>query len=147
MDEETPSTVTSYLTADHRRLDKTLDEAVRLAQASDRAAAPEQFRLFQLGLDRHIEIEERLFFPAFEQRSGMTTGPTMVMRSEHAEIRQGVERIGAHLSAGDLAAALATMTQLAALLGRHDAKEERVLYPMSDRLVALDLPELLRRMS
>jgi hypothetical protein len=71
----------------------------------------------------------------------------MVMRSEHAAIREAMQLVAEQLSRGALAPACGGIEQLAALLGRHNAKEERVLYPMSDRLAAAELPELLRRMA
>ena len=47
---------------------------------------------FTCGLSRHINVEEGVLFPTFEQMTGMTTGPTTVMRSEHVEIRRLMER-------------------------------------------------------
>jgi hemerythrin-like domain-containing protein len=143
---EEANTVTGHLTADHRRLDSILEEVVRLAQAGDAAGALDRFQIFRAGLDRHIDVEEQLLFPMFEERSGVRTGPTLVMRSEHGSIRDAMKLIGTHLSDGALGSALAIVAQLTGLLERHNAKEEKILYPMSDRLAAADLPVLLRQM-
>ena len=36
---------------------------------------------------RHFEMEEAVLFPAFEEATGMTQGPTMVMHAEHVQMK------------------------------------------------------------
>jgi hemerythrin-like domain-containing protein len=139
-------TVTSYLSTDHRRLDAILDGVVAHALADDRGETAARFRRFRAGLERHIELEESILFPLFEERSGITTGPTRVMRFEHQEIREVLAVIDARLQKGTLTDLLADVARLAELLGRHNLKEERILYPTSDRLAGADLPDLMRRL-
>lgn len=124
--------VTEYLEGDHRRLDAILDEAERLANAGEFAGASERFAEFACGLDRHIAIEEQILFPLFERVTGIATGPTIVMRSEHVRIRELLKRVSAGLEAGD-PVALSAQAALEELLSMHNMKEERVLYPMTDQ--------------
>lgn len=35
---------------------------------------------------QHFEAEENLLFPAFEKKTGMTSGPMQVMRGEHIQM-------------------------------------------------------------
>jgi iron-sulfur cluster repair protein YtfE (RIC family) len=133
-----PSTVMGYLSTDHRRLDGIMEECSALAQKGDMAAAAKRFAMFHEGLARHIRIEEELLFPEFEKATGLSEGgPTGVMRHEHLEIRRLMASLGELFSAPAPTAAEfeAIRSALYALLHEHNVKEERILYPMTDRLV------------
>ena len=131
--EEGPRSVTGYLQADHERLDAIALAVGGLAASGSFAEARRRFGEFVCGLGWHIDVEEQVLFPAFEEKTGMTRGPTTVMRAEHVDIREGMRRVTAALDAGDAAAAKASLSELTALLGAHNMKEERMLYPMTDR--------------
>ncbi len=66
-------------------------------------------------------------FPPFEKATGMTDGPTVVMPSEHVEIR--ARHGAAAIKANQSDQALAAMDTLHALKQQHRVKEENVLYP------------------
>lgn len=74
---------------------------------------------------RTVSMEEGILFPFFEAKTGITGGPTAVMRQEHAGIRNLLERIGSALSASDGAASAASRDELLELLDAHNQKEER----------------------
>jgi iron-sulfur cluster repair protein YtfE (RIC family) len=127
-------TVAEIFGRDHRGLDGLLRDAERSLEAGQAARAAVIFSRFREGLERHIEAEEEILFPAFEELTGITRGPTGVMRTEHEEIRRLLKEVAARLQpASDAAAPLAALT---ALLVGHNGKEERFLYPMIDRAAA-----------
>lgn len=144
-------TVTELLSEDHRRLDTLLAEAKAATSARDLARARARFVAFRAGLERHIEAEEQVLFPAIERLSDVAVGPTGVMRQEHLELRRLMEEVAASFDAGGR---LGLSTPLAALTARiyaHNGKEERILYPLSDRIaleagVLEDLACRLRRL-
>jgi hemerythrin-like domain-containing protein len=141
----------AYLQADHRRLDDLMNKAREAAQAQRAAEAAASFLEFREGLMRHIKIEEGLLFPEFEAATGMPRqgGPTGVMRLEHEEIIRLLGEIRALFDAPapDLHAFESLRGALVALLREHNDKEERVLYPMTDRMVApARLQELVTKM-
>ena len=110
-------TILSFMAADHDRLD-----------ALFRAATPEALAEFRAGLLRHIAWEEDVLFPLFDsQLSARSPGPTAAMRAEHREIKDLLAQLGT-----DPAAA----TQLRAVLGAHNEKEEQMLYPAIDAACA-----------
>lgn len=129
---EGPRNVTEHLQADHRRLDAIVADVRALLEAGSFAEASARFAEFACGLARHIEIEEEILFPVFEQMTGMAHGPTVVMRHEHVEIRQTLSEIAAALARSDGAAASGSIDALEDVLSDHNLKEERVLYPMTD---------------
>jgi len=131
--------VTEALAWDHDRLDELEQQAFNLLAGGDRAAAQAAWSEFTVGLRRHIRFEEELLFPAFEERLGVTpaAGPTAVMCSEHREIERLIGAIGQALTGGE--APLLLRAALHRVLGEHNLKEERVLYPATDH--ALDPEE------
>lgn len=128
-----PRNVTEYLEGDHRRLDAIVPEVRRLVAAGSFSEAGERFAEFTCGLSRHIDVEEQILFPAFEEKTGITGGPTYVMRGEHVEIRRLMNEVAAALEAGDGAGVERSIRGLTEVLSAHNMKEEHVLYPMIDR--------------
>ena len=126
------TTVTECLTADHRRLDAIVPDVESAAKAGRLDDASSAFARFAQGLDRHIRVEEDLAVPAFEEATGLTGGPTQVMRIEHVELRRRLSEIASAFGAGDAPAALRALQRLTALLAEHNMKEESMLYPMTD---------------
>lgn len=143
-----PRGVSEYLQTDHRRLDSILEEVGRRLEAGASDGAGARFAEFACGLNRHIDAEEQVLFPFFEQSTGMTSGPTMVMRSEHLEIRGLLDRARSAIEGISASAAREALQTLTALLEEHNAKEEGILYPMTDRVAGgeQERDELVRRM-
>lgn len=129
------ATVSEYLESDHRRLDAILPRVRELAAAGAYQDAATRFEEFVSGLDRHIEAEEQILFPTFEEATGMVAGPTSVMRSEHVEIRRWMETGAASLAGADRGGFEQAAGALSSVLAVHNMKEERMLYPMVDRAV------------
>ncbi|WP_395010951.1 hemerythrin domain-containing protein [Undibacterium sp.] len=118
------------LVKQHVECDDQLNRVEAALHKADMASAGRNFRLFDEQLEHHFHLEEELLFPAFEKATGMTNGPTMVMRGEHAEIRQLRDQVMAQIDDKEIAAALATIDTLNVLIQQHNVKEENILYPM-----------------
>ncbi len=128
---KTPQPPTRCLEHDHRRLDAILGDAERAAQRADVEGARKNFAAFAAGLARHIDVEEGVLFPELEGMHPGARGPTSVMRGEHRELRALLGTIERELAAAGPGWGPA-LGRLKELLGAHDTKEERVLYPMAD---------------
>ena len=125
--------VSEYLEYDHRRLDEILPDVRQLAGAGDFGTAAQRFAEFFCGLSRHIDAEEQILFPSFEQLTGITGGPTVVMRAEHVEIRREMSAIAEALDTRDGDAFASALGRMTGVLIDHNMKEEAILYPMTDR--------------
>jgi hemerythrin-like domain-containing protein len=134
-----PTSVTEVLGADHRRLDAIFAVAKQALHAGDAARGVERFAAFRAGLERHIEVEEVVLFPAFEAATGMAQrGPTHVMRAEHQELRALMAEITAQLARAGEGPLTTPLAALTARIYAHNGKEERILYPAIDRIASGD---------
>lgn len=139
--------VTDYMQDDHHRLDKILATFQDAYKGGKWADALFAFNEFDLGLRRHIRGEEEVLFPLFEQKTGMTdAGPTFVMRMEHTDIRDFLDKIKAATEAEDSEAAAGATQMLLNTLADHNMKEEQILYPESDSfLSAAEVKDFIRK--
>ena len=137
-------TISAFYEQDHDRLDE-LFKTFQKMKRSDFPKAKEAFKAFKFGLQRHIVWEEDVLFPLWEERTGMSEGgPTFVMRAEHRQIGQQLEAI--HGKVADQNPDSDQEEQaLLDLLGTHNMKEERVLYPAIDQLTSAEEREAVFR--
>jgi hemerythrin-like domain-containing protein len=142
----TVGSITAALTADHHRCDVYFDSAADAVTARRWDAAGQCLKDFARALGQHIRAEEEILFPAFETRTGNTAGPTRVMRREHEQFRALLGEMCNALENEDAEHYLSVAATLATSLQQHSAKEEQVLYPWADRVLAEERDELLRRM-
>jgi iron-sulfur cluster repair protein YtfE (RIC family) len=129
------ATITSFLTEDHRHADGLFNAA---SEAVSRGALQEgerQLAFFRTALESHMRIEEDVLFPAFEQATGMTSGPTAVMRQEHQQMLGALDNMSEACVNGDAKRFESIATSFLHVLNMHSMKEEQVLYPMCDRVL------------
>ncbi len=128
--------LTAPLVADHRHCDRLFAAAEDAAQRADWAACRKQFDAFAAAMLHHFEVEESVLFPAFEHATGMSMGPTAMMRSEHAQMRDLLKNMAEAIAAGRRDDTLGLSETLLLYMQQHNLKEENVLYPMSDQALA-----------
>jgi hemerythrin-like domain-containing protein len=128
--------LTEFLREDHARCDNLYLAAERYAVDGDVTAASGAFADFSQAIERHFGMEENVLFPSFEEATGSAAGPTAVMRHEHAQMREMFEAMHVALTGQDTEQFLALADTLLVLMQQHNAKEERILYPMADRVLA-----------
>lgn len=125
--------VSEYLGWDHARLDGILNDVSRLVGQKAYVDASRAFAEFACGLNWHIEAEEATLFPAFEEKTGIVQGPTVVLREEHRVIQRCIVEVTAALATANAGPIERAISDLRETLGDHNIKEEQVLYPMTDR--------------
>ena len=128
--------VSEYMAWDHHRLDAVLAQASDALEAGKVDEARRLFGEFRTGLLRHIRMEEEVLFPAFDRATGVGEGgPTAVMRMEHREIQRVLESMALHLVGSEVTPGGfgALQQSLLGVLGDHNAKEEHIVYPLTDR--------------
>ena len=126
-------TISAFYEQDHDRLEELFKTFQKLKR-SDFAKAKEAFKAFKFGLQRHIVWEEDLLFPLWEEKTGMSEGgPTFVMRAEHRWIGEQLEAIHEKVAEQNPDSEQEEQALLD-ILGSHNMKEERVLYPSIDQV-------------
>lgn len=63
-------------------------------------------------------------------------GPTAMMRMEHQQMRGLLDQIGEAMAAGDAQEAMDIGDTLLMLIQQHNVKEEGMLYPMAENMLA-----------
>jgi len=140
-------TVSEKMTGEHRSCDHLFAGAETPAANGDLEAARSGLERFVAEMERHFEREEQVLFPAFEQRTGQTQGPTLVMRGEHQQMRRLLRELEQSLDQADGERFLGLSETLLILMQQHNAKEEQVLYPMSDQVLGGEADALIERMN
>jgi len=138
--------ISDYMTRDHAECDERFARAEEAAQARDWEALAGKLDAFVEMARRHFDLEESLLFPAFEQRTGMSAGPTQIMRSEHEQMRELIESLVGAAAARDADGYAGFAETLLLMMQQHNLKEEQVLYPMIDAALGADEEALLERM-
>ena len=136
------STIRALLGTHHRQCDDSFATVEQAVDAADWGKASAEFSRFAEAMLRHFDAEETVLFPAFEERTGMTRGPTAVMRSEHAQIRELMDAASAAIEARDADDYAGYAETMHIMTQQHNMKEENVLYPMCDQHLA-DVSEAL----
>lgn len=139
-------TVTEKMTREHRSCDDLFASAEAAVAAGDPDAARRGLERFVTDMERHFQREEQVLFPAFEARTGQSQGPTMVMRGEHEQMRQLFRELQQSLARGDGERFLGLSETLLMLMQQHNAKEEQMLYPMSDQVLGGEVEAVIGRM-
>lgn len=135
------TSISEFMTQDHRHCDASYAAAEEKVAVGHWDEAGQRWSVFRDVLETHLKREEEILFPAFESQTGMTQGPTAVMRMEHEQMRSIVSQMSDAILAEDSNTFLGLADTLMILTQQHNMKEEQILYPMSDQV--LGEPEML----
>ena len=139
-------TITDTLATDHRRCDELFASAEELVSKEDWDRGGTQFAAFRQAMEHHFSMEEEVVFPAFEQQTGHSAGPTQVMRMEHRQMRQLFAEMSEGIAERSSNRYLGLAETLLMLMQQHNAKEEQMLYRMADQALGDQVPGVLQRM-
>jgi len=126
------STIKEYLSADHSRCDE-LFAKMEDAVSKDIDTAQEAYLEFATETERHFQMEERVMFLEFEQKTGMTEGPTAMMRHEHTQMRNLIKDMKSAIEIKNKDKFFGNSETLMILMQQHNMKEEQMLYPMAQQ--------------
>jgi len=134
---------TSQILPDHHQhCDRLFVAAEEAAQSGDWPAARAAFGHLNEQMQAHFDAEEGVLFPAFEAATGMTSGPTQMMRLEHQQMRSLLAQLEFACAEEDADGYAGAAETLLMLMQQHNMKEENILYPMCDQALAAEAEEL-----
>ncbi len=140
------TTISEFLAPDHKHCDKLFAAAEAAVAQGDWDDAAAEYKRFHAALLHHFAMEEEVMFPAFEERTGMTQGPTAIMRSEHRQMTELLNGMSGAFARKDANAFLGDADTLLIIMQQHNIKEEQILYQMADHALAGELDEVVGRM-
>ncbi|MEH6628519.1 MAG: hemerythrin domain-containing protein [Motiliproteus sp.] len=129
------TSISQYMTTQHRCCDDSFAAAENAVADSQWQQAQTQWQKFCADLECHLQNEEQQLFPAFEQLTGNSAGPTAVMRMEHEQMRALVNEMTNSLNDKNSDSYLGLSETLMILMQQHNMKEEQMLYPMTDQVI------------
>ncbi|MDH5631896.1 MAG: hemerythrin domain-containing protein [Gammaproteobacteria bacterium] len=135
------------MTANHKECDEVFAAVEAAAEKQDWPGLEYTLDRFVRLMQKHLAMEEEVLFPALEKAMSMAAGPISVMRSEHEQMRELFAQLEQLLEARDRDGLLGTSETLLILMQQHNAKEEQVLYPMIDRVLASSAEDFHARFS
>jgi regulator of cell morphogenesis and NO signaling len=126
-------TAGAVLKSDHHIMDEGFEAFIALARTGTVDAGIVTPAIE--ALRRHIWVEEETFFPPLRQAG--VVGPILVMLREHGEIWAHLDELDRVLAQPnpDPELARTVCTGLIQVLGRHNSKEENILYATADRFL------------
>ena len=133
--------ISNYMKNEHRECDTLFASAEEAVALGEWEVANEKYLAFANETVLHFKKEEEELFPAFEAHTGMTQGPTQMMRYEHEQVRQLIGQMAQALEDKDKDAYLSLAESMMILLQQHNMKEEQMLYAMCDRQLPPPLRE------
>ena len=141
------SGLADFFSGDHHDCNSKWAQVEEVLDSGDGAALGKAWRKFEQATRRHLAMEEEVMFPAFEAASGMgESGPTVVMRQEHQQMRALLDQIGLAIDAGDGEEALDLGDTLHMLTQQHNIKEEGMLYSMAENVLAGEWTDLRQKL-
>lgn len=123
-------TIKEYMTQDHQDCDEAFANMEEIASKESLSATKELFEVFTKEMEHHFQVEERVLFVMFEQKTGMTQGPTEVMRQEHQQLRALMQQMSDAISADDKERLFGISETFMIMVQQHNMKEEQMLYTM-----------------
>lgn len=140
------TSICSFMTDDHRHCDDLFAEAELAIGKNDLDAAKAAFSHFRSSMLAHFASEEKTLFPTFEAKTGMSMGPTQVMRMEHVQLRALLDDAAEALNGGNVDDYLGIAETLLIMMQQHNMKEENILYPMCDQHLSGEMQSLLEQL-
>jgi hemerythrin-like domain-containing protein len=133
--------IKQFMSQDHRDCDQLFAKAENAAAKNDWDTASEAFNEFIHAMERHLGVEEQELFPAFEEATGILTGPTEMMRMEHEQMRTLFSEMREALEQQDSDDYLGAAETLLIMMQQHIMKEEQILFNIMDQRLPDDVNE------
>jgi DUF438 domain-containing protein len=134
--EAPPGALVETLRESHRLVKAELSGVAEACAARRFSAARERLLHCSRTWERQVRLEEDLLYPLFELRLGTAGAGTVAMREEHRELRDAFGRLCGALGRERRPTAAEALESLAAQLGSHFSREERVFYPTLEAMLS-----------
>jgi iron-sulfur cluster repair protein YtfE (RIC family) len=139
------STVSTFMSTGHKACDEAFAIAEEAALAGYWSQASTVFKTFSNEMAQHFRMEEKVLFPALINGGG-PSGPVSVMLMEHTQMNELIEQMAAAVGNQDAGEYGGLSETLLIVMQQHNLKEEQILYPIADRVLAAQRDDLFIRL-
>lgn len=139
-------TISSFLTSDHRQCDNKFATLENIVLSENWEESSVKLDQFISDMEHHFNMEEKVLFPAFEEKTRMTQGPTKVMVMEHNQMRQVMGQLREDIEKKDKNHFFGVSETLMMLMQQHNMKEEQMLYAMADAHLSDEIDNIVNEM-
>ena len=129
------TTIAEFMTAEHKACDYKFADAEEAALADNWSKAEAAFNTFRDDMARQFRMEEDVLFPTLKSAGG-PSGPVHIMLMEHAQIKELLKQMGAAVERKDTQEYGGLSETLLMVMQQHNNKEEHILYPIMDEILA-----------
>lgn len=136
----------SFLISDHKSCDGDFATFENAVYDGNTELAKTMYDKMSKEFEEHFAMEEEVLFPNFELKSGMSCGPTEIMRREHEQMRFNLGMIKKALDGENKSQLLGLCESFNILVQQHNSKEEQILYTMCEQVLANENDEIIARM-
>jgi iron-sulfur cluster repair protein YtfE (RIC family) len=141
-----PDAIKKIMSQDHKHCDDLFTHLDSLVMEEKWKQAESQATIFIDHTLNHFKHEEEVLFPAFEAATDNISGPTMVMKQEHNQMRELFIELKQAVKDRNFDRYSGISETLNIFIQQHNMKEEGVLYPMIDNACHLDSEKLIQNM-
>lgn len=120
-----------WLVHDHKDYEKALYECQLAVEQEDLREAKRRFDALRSELERHVEMEEKVLYPAYEAVAGAPHGPTEALREQHRELLRLLRDCSEVFATRDPEHISESLSTLDAAMTRHHDMEEEIFLPMA----------------
>ncbi len=138
--------IREFLSTDHKDCDENFADFENAIVKGDSEGAGKAFAKMKNDFETHFKMEEETLFPEFEAKSGMSCGPTEVMRREHEQMRFNIGMLEKAVAGGNKSQILGLCESFNILVQQHNSKEEQILYTMCDNVLYGESAALIEKM-
>ena len=138
-------TIAEFMTANHKACDHKFADAEVAALDGKWSEADTAFNAFNDDMLLHFATDEDLLFPALISAGG-PSGPVQVMLMEHTQIKELLNQMAAAIAQKNDSEYSGLSETLLMVMQQHNRKEENILYPIMDQMLANEREALLGRL-
>ncbi|MFA6427357.1 MAG: hemerythrin domain-containing protein [Candidatus Magasanikbacteria bacterium] len=127
--------IQEFMDADHAHVDHLWSDF--LAEKHNPQKALELCKKFYSHIKKHIDIEDNVLFPRFDEFTGLSTeeGPTYIARRDHTSILKLIKQVEDACTRNDVGEIERVAEHLGKALHKHRERENLIQYPVLDSFI------------
>lgn len=137
--------IREFMSQNHKDCDLLFSNAENAVSKGEWELATQEYSKFIHSMKKHLGVEEKDLFPAFEAATGIVSGPTEMMRMEHDQMRELFSEMQDALAEKNNDDYLGVAETLLILMQQHNMKEEQILYTMMDQHLSENTDQLQKK--